>query len=548
MLLPLQRAVGRRRSGRWLAFAWLFLVGTTSSCSQDPVDAGTGSGTGDSLSTGSGHDHGHDHGSAQSGENPGQPMLFPVQAMDRTPDREVVDIHLQASPHVFAVGKRTVSGYAYNQKVPGPTIRVQKGQRVRVHFENALPVPSSLHWHGVNLPYAISGASSPGAQVQPGHRFLYEFEANQEGTYWYHSGIDPVRQTDLGLYGAFVVIDPEQPQADYDLVMFFDVWNEIGGNHVHEPQVLPDEVEDGAHGDHGDHGGHGDHAGHGYQEGPRQDDPGHGDHDHGPGSLPKGQSPGKVIWSVNGQIEPIATLKPGTSVRARLINVSNMGYLQLHGINGLQIGSDQGLMPAPASPEGLLLAPGDRADLSSLNGNSRVVNRQYTRFGPGNDRIPALRHRVFEVNMGEGGVGKELRYPFTLEKPSEDPLITDIMLTFQGDPRTQRWSINGERFPEVTMKEIPLGRRSYIELRNLSGSEQPFHLQGNAFEVLSVDGVAPLFKTVQDTYNVKKMQRVRIAVDAKNPGDWTAQSQILPHAQSGMMTLIRVQPSPEAQN
>lgn len=218
-----------------------------------------------------------------------------------------------------------------------------------------------------------------------------------------------------------------------------------------------------------------------------------------------------------------------------------MGYLKLHGINGLLVGSDQGLLAAPKSPEGLLLAPGDRADISGINGNAVVVNSQYTRFGAGNDSLPALRHRVFEINMGAGGPGKELPYRFSFEKPSPDPKTTDILLTFQGDPKTKAWSINGERFPEVTTQNMVVGERSYIELRNLSGSEQPFYLQGHAFEVLSVDGVAPLFKTVQDTFNVEKMQRVRIAVDASNPGTWTASSQILPHAEAGMMTVIRAQ-------
>lgn len=521
-----------------LGLGFVFTLSFATGCAQEPGQPGQPSTGSVGEVTTSGHDDHHDHDHGQPGsnpENPGQPMTFPAQAMDQTPDREVVDVFLRTSPHVFRVGKRTVSGYAYNEKVPGPTIRVQKGQRVRVHFENGLNVPSSLRWHGLDLPYSVNGAAAPGALVQPGSRFLYEFDATQEGTYWYHSGVDVARQTDFGLYGAFVVTDPAQPQPDYDLVMFFDVWNEIGGNHVHEPELVPG-VDDGDHGDHGDHGGHG------YQDAPWQDDPGHGDHgDHGPGTLPEGQTPGKVVWSVNGQIEPIAALDPGRSVRARLINVSNVGYLQLHGIKGVQVGGDQGLLAAPASPEGLLLAPGDRADISALNGHSIVVNRQYTRFGPGNDSLPELRHRVFEVNMGASGAGKELPFAFSFETPSPDPQTTDLMLTFQGDPRTMGWSINGERFPEVTTHQIALGQRSYIELRNLSGSEQPFHLEGNCFEVLSVDGRAPLFKTVQDTFNVKKMQRVRIAVDAKNPGDWAAQSQILPHAESGMKTLIRAQ-------
>lgn len=464
-------------------------------------------------------------------------MRFPADAPDLSADPQVVEVRLRATRHTYRVGKRTVNGYAYNGQVPGPTIRMQKGQRLRVIFENALDAPSTIHWHGLDAPFAMDGVTWKGQPIAAGSSFVYEFDVNQEGTYWYHPHFDTARQVDLGLYGAVVVTDPAHPQPDYDLVMFFDVWNEIEGNHVSSnPNDLgPSQGGQGK----GGHGGHG--HGHGYTTQTRQDDGGHGDHGHGPGSIPNGQTPGKVIWSVNSQIQPRLVLPPQKTIRARMINVSNMGYLKLHGMRATQIGSDQGLLAAPQNPEGILLTPGDRADFSGFDGISVVKNSQYTMFGPGNDVSPELRHPLFELDMGAPGTAKALGLPFSYKKPSADPLRTDIMLTFQGDPRTNGWLINGERFPDITVKTIALGKRSLIEIRNISGSEHPFHMHGHPFEVLSVDGVAPLHYTLQDTLNIRNLQRVRIAVDAYNPGDWMTHCHVLPHAEQGMMTVIRAQ-------
>lgn len=474
-------------------------------------------------------------------ERIGEPLRVLPDAPDLNPDPNIVEVRLRPARHLYQVGKRTVQGYAFNGQVPGPTIRVQKGQRLRVLYENGLDAPSTVHWHGIDAPFAMDGVTWKGKPIAPGESFVYEYELNQEGTFWYHPHFDTARQVDLGLYGAVVVTDPAHPKPDYDIVMFFDVWNEIEGNHVSTTPNAKGSAGQGGHGGHGDHGGHG----HGYADASsRQDDGGHGDHgDHGGhgDGIPDGMNPGKVVWSVNGQIQPKLVLPQGSSIRARMINVSNMGYLKLHGIRAQMIGSDQGLLAAPEDPEGILLTPGDRVDLSGFDGISQIKNSQYTMYGPGNDRLPdKMRHTLLWVAVGPPGTAKSVGYPFSYEKPSEDPLRTDVLFTFQGDPRTGKWSINGELFPDITIHTLPVGQRSYIELRNISGSEHPFHMHGNPFEILSIDGVPPMFKTIQDTLNVKNLQRVRIAVDANNAGDWMTHCHVLPHAEQGMMTVLRV--------
>jgi manganese oxidase len=110
----------------------------------------------------------------------------------------------------------TVRVWGYNGQMPGPEIRVREGDQVRVTLRNQLPVPTTIHWHGVNVPPAMDGP--PGlnqAPVEPGAEFVYEFTATPAGSRWYHSHADPTVQVPLGLYGPFIV-EPRVPARTYD--------------------------------------------------------------------------------------------------------------------------------------------------------------------------------------------------------------------------------------------------------------------------------------------------------------------------------------------
>jgi FtsP/CotA-like multicopper oxidase with cupredoxin domain len=111
----------------------------------------------------------------------------------------------------------TVRAWAYNGTVPGPEIRVAEGDLVRVTLKNDLPVPTAVHWHGLDVPNPMDGV--PGltqAAVPPGGTFTYEFTASNVGTRWYHSHQDAELQGPLGLYGPLIV-EPRTPEpARYD--------------------------------------------------------------------------------------------------------------------------------------------------------------------------------------------------------------------------------------------------------------------------------------------------------------------------------------------
>lgn len=114
---------------------------------------------------------------------------------------------------------------AFNGQVPGPTIRVTEGDRVRVILHNQMSEPTSIHFHGVMVPNAMDGVpylTQP--SVKTGQSFTYEFVARPAGSHMYHShfGAD---QVSLGLLGAFI-IEPKdkskEPKVDADVVMIIN--------------------------------------------------------------------------------------------------------------------------------------------------------------------------------------------------------------------------------------------------------------------------------------------------------------------------------------
>lgn len=103
----------------------------------------------------------------------------------------------------------TVGAYAYNGVVPGPEIRVTQGERMRVVFRNELPEPTSIHWHGLEIPNDQDGAAGvTQPPIEPGATYTYEFTAEPAGTFFYHTHVAADRQQPLGLTGSLIVEPP----------------------------------------------------------------------------------------------------------------------------------------------------------------------------------------------------------------------------------------------------------------------------------------------------------------------------------------------------
>ena len=123
---------------------------------------------------------------------------------------------------------KQVAAYAFNRQVPGPRIHITEGDRVRIVVTNNLPEPTTVHWHGMILPNNMDGpADVTQKPIEPGASYNYEFTAQQQGTYFYHSHKDVDRQQTLGMYGA-LIIDPKDktniPAYNQDIVIQLQEW------------------------------------------------------------------------------------------------------------------------------------------------------------------------------------------------------------------------------------------------------------------------------------------------------------------------------------
>jgi len=143
-------------------------------------------------------------------------------------------------------GPRVVQGrrghaVAVNGSVPGPLVRLREGQPVRLAVTNTLDEDSSIHWHGLLLPFqfdGVPGVSFPG--IRPGETFVYDIPAlRQSGTYWWHShsGL----QEQAGHYGPIVVepSDMDSVQADRDYVLLLSEFTPL------HPHTIMDKLKKG---------------------------------------------------------------------------------------------------------------------------------------------------------------------------------------------------------------------------------------------------------------------------------------------------------------
>lgn len=220
----------------------------------------------------------------------------------------------------FIPGK-AVTAWGYNGQVPGPEVWVNEGDRVRINFTNNLPVPTTVHWHGVRVPNEMDGV--PGVTqdaIEPGESFVYEFDATPSGTFWYHSHFDSARQLDMGLSGAFIIKGIDEPAYDKDFVQLVDEWIR-----------LPD----------GRNGWEGvTHAGHNQAE---------------------------YNWfTINGKSFPATedmVVNEGDQVRVRVINTGYQVHpMHLHGKRMTVVAKDGAVLPAAYQADTVLVGPGERYD------------------------------------------------------------------------------------------------------------------------------------------------------------------------------------------
>lgn len=131
---------------------------------------------------------------------------------------QVLDINEQIAPGIvvpFWVFAPDLGGMEPIARLPSPTLRFEQGDRVRIIVKNTHMFPHTLHMHGVIKPNEMDGIPNVTQDpITPGDSFVYDFVAQNTGTYWYHCHVQPPVHILMGLYG-MLVIEPNRPQNNF---------------------------------------------------------------------------------------------------------------------------------------------------------------------------------------------------------------------------------------------------------------------------------------------------------------------------------------------
>ena len=131
---------------------------------------------------------------------------------------EVIEVQEEVYPGEFVtfwVFSPEGKGMVSPARVPSPTIRVEEGDRIKIHLRNTHYFPHTIHLHGTIHPNAMDGVPDITQEaVRPGDQFTYEFIAKNPGTHWYHCHVQPDVHVLMGLVG-MLIIEPNRPNNNF---------------------------------------------------------------------------------------------------------------------------------------------------------------------------------------------------------------------------------------------------------------------------------------------------------------------------------------------
>jgi FtsP/CotA-like multicopper oxidase with cupredoxin domain len=404
----------------------------------------------------------------------------------------------------------------YNELSPGPLIEATEGDHVWIEFKNLIPgEPSTVHWHGVSVPADMDG--NPTDAVASGFDRVYSFDIPpaSAGSYWYHPHPHGLTASQVyrGLAGPFVVkpkVDPI-PAAYGDTVLFFTDLR-LGADGAIPANTMVD-LMNGRVGDH-------------------------------------------VL--VNGQKNPVLSIRAGAARRFRLYNATNARFLRLSfGDTPMTIiGSDGGLLEtAVAGVHDVLLAPAERLEIVVAFEHPGTVALQtldYDRgwMGPSRPRSGGI--TIMRVQVSSERMEPPPQLPAALRSIAAlgAPTLTrrfvfgEAMST-GAKGMTMGFMINGVSFDMNRIDVVSkVGAVELWEIVNPTDMDHPFHVHGAQFQIVNTERAgkvsAPLYKAWKDTVNVARGETVRLALRQDFPGLRVYHCHILEHEDLGMMGMLDV--------
>jgi FtsP/CotA-like multicopper oxidase with cupredoxin domain len=372
-----------------------------------------------------------------------------------------------------AAGTASTPIWGYQDGVPGPLLRIGRGEELRVRLFNALPEPTAIHWHGVRVPNLSDGA--PGltqAAVAPGAPFEYRFRPPDAGTFWYHapwsaaaapSDEQAVRQR---LYGVLIVEEAEPLAVDREHVLVFDDW-----------PIAPDD---------------------------QPDDPARPFHTR------------RTQIMANGMPVPDLSVQANERLRLRLINAAKARVvtvrLDRHAPRVLAI-DGQPSEPFRARDDRVILGPGNTADLF-IDATLAPGAIAPVLLADAGAEIPLAR-LVYDSGAPRRPVPLA---PLPRLPPNPLPARLDLAHALRIDLPIDALP-RGARQQQPARFKVKRGRTVTLGLANREASACAVHLHGHAFRLLDRldDGWKPFWLA---TVLVDAGQTARIAFLADNPGKW----------------------------
>ena len=437
---------------------------------------------------------------------------------------------LTAAPTTVELGGGLpATTWAFGAAVPGPEIRVRRGQRLRVQVENRLPTGTSLHWHGLAIRNDMDGvAGLTQSALPPGISQRYEFIVPDAGTYWYHPHVGV--QLDRGLYGPLIIDDPDERTAyDEEWILVLDDWIDGVGPTPTTPDAQLDKLRAEGMGSMS-----------------------MGDTASPTPSAPLGSDTGDVTYPyylINGRVQsdPVSlSVRSGMRVRLRIINAGGDTAFRV-GIPAtpITITHTDGLPINPVPVDSVILGMGERIDaivtvpqescwVVALPEGKQGMARALLAVEP---RRRAADLNATAINALRVSAPFDTAYATAQSEISLPTRRADVShnLTLSGPGAGYEWTINGVAYNPRRGLPVSEGQRVRLTFDNQSGMFHPMHLHGHSFQVIHLDGTPGPRK---DTVLVPPRARVTVEFDADNPGQWLSHCHNVYHGEAGMMTVI----------
>lgn len=417
----------------------------------------------------------------------------------------VFDLRMQAGEKEFEDGRKT-STWGFNGDYLGPTLRAERGEKVRVRIRNGLDEASTVHWHGMHLPAKMDGG--PHQMVEPGGKWSPNWTVDQPAsTLWYHP--HPHGKTEKhvqrGLAGMFLVDDERSARLTLP--------KKYGVDDL--PVIVQDVKFDGAKFDHG--------------------------HDM---MRHVGFLGDRTM--VNGTLRPYQ--KVGDElVRLRLLNAStartyDFGFPDDRAFS--LVGTDGGLLEQPARMERIQLSPGERAEIVvRMKPGEKTVLRSFPqdnygsswnqRFSGGDDSFDVLELRAAKQLRASRDVPRQLG---ELEVPDGKNPARGRFFDLKES------GINGRAMKMDRIDEtVTRGATETWTVRNNNGMPHNFHVHDVQFRVLEVNGEAPPpeLRGAKDTVFLPNGTTMKLAMRFEGPADpdtpYMYHCHLLAHEDGGMM-------------